>query len=225
MEDLLSKLQNILSSPEGQEQLKNIQNMLGNSSGPEETSQQPSSPQESGGFDFSALAGMLSGMAGGGQQSAPQNSPPPNPPAQNPQNGGFDLSALAGMLSGMAGGGQQSAPQNSPPPNAPTQNPQNGGFDFSALAGMLSGTNASSGGQQAAPAAGGMPNIDINMILKLQQIFRSVNVNDKNSQLLLALKPHFGERRQTKVDQAISMMRLFSMLPALKESGIFSGLL
>lgn len=186
MEDLLSKLQNILSSPEGQEQLKNIQNMLGNSSGPEETSQQPSSPQESGGFDFSALAGMLSGMAGGGQQSAPQNSPPPN---------------------------------------APTQNPQNGGFDFSALAGMLSGTNASSGGQQAAPAAGGMPNIDINMILKLQQIFRSVNVNDKNSQLLLALKPHFGERRQTKVDQAISMMRLFSMLPALKESGIFSGLL
>ena len=69
-----------------------------------------------------------------------------------------------------------------------------------------------------------MPNIDLNMILKLQQVFKSMNVNDKNSQLLLALKPHFSERRQAKVDQAISMMRLMNMLPMLKESGIFSGL-
>ena len=49
-------------------------------------------------------------------------------------------------------------------------------------------------------------------------------INDKNTQLLLALKPHFSERRRQKVDQAISMMRLMAMLPALKESGIFAGL-
>jgi len=55
-------------------------------------------------------------------------------------------------------------------------------------------------------------------------VFQSMNVNDKNTQLLLALKPHFGEKRQAKVDQAISMMRLFSMLPMLQESGIFAGL-
>ena len=61
-------------------------------------------------------------------------------------------------------------------------------------------------------------------IVRLQQVFQSMSVNDKNTQLLQALKPHFSERRRAKVDQAVSMMRLFSMLPALQESGLFAGL-
>ena len=60
--------------------------------------------------------------------------------------------------------------------------------------------------------------------MNLQNVFKSMNTNDKNSQLLLALKPHFKEERQAKVDQAISIMRLISMWPVIKESGIFSGL-
>lgn len=175
MDDLMTKLQNILSSPEGQEQLKNISAMLnqGNagSPSPAESSSPPASPSGSG-LDLSGLAAMLGGNAG---SSAP-------PPEQNSQ--GPDLSALAGMLSGLSG-------------------------------------NMGGGAQTAESTA---PNIDMGMILKLQQVFSKMNVNDKNSQLLLALKPHFGARRQAKVDQAISLMRLFSMLPALRESGIFAGL-
>ena len=49
-----------------------------------------------------------------------------------------------------------------------------------------------------------------------------MHTNDKNTQLLLALKPHFGERRQARVDRAIKMIRLFSLLPLLRQSGILS---
>lgn len=68
------------------------------------------------------------------------------------------------------------------------------------------------------------PNIDINAVIKLQQIFSMLQKNDRNTELLLCLKPHFSKERQQKVDRAISMMRLFSMLPAIKESGLFGGL-
>lgn len=184
MDDLAAKLQSILSSPEGQEQLKNIQSMLGMSG--QEASAQTGSPaggSASGGPDLSSLLNSLGGGNGA------QNAVPASGQSQTGQ-GGFDLSSLLGML-GNSGGGQ----------NQPQA--------------------ASDGGAEANT---GMPNIDVGMILKLQQVFQSMKVNDKNSQLLLALKPHFGQNRQMKVDQAISMMRLFSMLPMLKESGIFSGL-
>lgn len=70
---------------------------------------------------------------------------------------------------------------------------------------------------------------DLNSLLKLQQVFSTMNVKDKNTELLLALKPHFSAERAGKVDKAISMMRLFSMaptiLPMLKDSGILQGIL
>lgn len=179
MDDIVSQIQNILSTPEGQEQLKNIQSMLGMNDAPAQQSQANAGPAQAGGqggFDISNLASILNSMGGSGGASAPAA------PAQAAPNGGIDLSGLASMLGGMGGGGNGEA------------------------------------------AGAGMPSIDMNTILKLQQVFRSMNVNDKNTQLLQALKPHFGDKRQAKVDQAISLMRLFSMLPALKESGIFAGL-
>ena len=224
MDDLAGKLQSILSSKEGQEQIKNIQEMLGMSgssgapSGGQTPSEQPPSEQAqspagaspgTGGLpDLSSLLGML-GQGGGGQA----------PSGQAGGTGGFDLSSLMGML------GQQSNPASNPPDGS-----QGGSPDLSSLLSMLGQTQSGQtpSGQPNAGAGSStdisMPNIDLNMILKLQQVFKSMNVNDKNSQLLLALKPHFSERRQSKVDQAISMMRLMNMLPMLKESGIFSGL-
>ncbi|MEG0691592.1 MAG: hypothetical protein RR444_00745 [Oscillospiraceae bacterium] len=183
MDDLMSKLQSILSSKEGQEQLKNIQSMLSNSGNKQPESAPP--PQNTG-FDLSSLANMFSSMGGNqAQQEAPKAQANDNNAGGN--NSGFDLSSIMSMLGGL--GGQKSN-------EADTTN----------------------------SATSGMPNIDINMIMKLQQVFSSMNVSDKNSQLLLALKPHFSDHRSKKVDQAISMMRLFSMMPMLKESGIFSGL-
>lgn len=178
MDDLMSKLQSILGTKEGQDQLKNIQSMLNNS---------------------------------GSQQAE-------NPP---PQNGGFDLSSLAGLFSSMSA----SSPPQEPPQEADNATGANsGGFDLSSIMSMLGGLGGGAAGNPSTAAPSGMPNIDINMIMKLQQVFSSMNVSDKNSQLLLALKPHFSEQRSKKVDQAISMMRLFSMMPMLKESGIFTGL-
>ncbi len=193
MEDLMEKLQSILSTKEGQAQLNNIASMLnmnGNGNSNSNTTQEQTQSNQS------------------------------NPPSQT---GGFDLSSIANMLSGMNNSGNTNNTNNSTQ-SQPSTN-EGGGADLSGLASMLSGLgNSSNTNQTQANPDSSIPNIDINMIMKLQQVFSSMNVNDKNSQLLKALKPHFSDTRQKKVDQAISMMRLMSMLPMLKESGIFSGL-
>ena len=182
MEELMSKLQGILGSQEGQEQLKNIQNMLGNSN----NQPQDNAPPQNSGFDLSSLANMFSSMGGA---QAPSNAPPAPVATDNNNNGGgFDLSSIMSMLGGMGGG------------------------------------NAGANTSENNTTSSGMPNIDINMIMNLQKIFSSMNISDKNSQLLLALKPHFSESRAKKVDQAIGMMKIFSIWPLLKDSGIFKGL-
>ncbi len=185
MDDLMSKLQSILSTKEGQEQLKNITSMLNNSG----NKQAESSPPQNGGFDLSSLANMFSSMNGASAPQEPQNASNNSNENNGNNNSGFDMSSIMSLLGGLGGGANNA-------------------------------TNSVNGND----TANGMPNIDINMIMKIQQIFSSMNVSDKNSQLLVALKPHFSEQRSKKVDQAISMMRLFSMMPMLKESGIFAGL-
>lgn len=131
MEGLAEKLNEILSSPEGQEQLKSIAAMLG---------------------------------GGDNGQSAPD-------------------------LSGLFGG----APQESPP--------------------------------QESAGNDGMPQLDMATLMSIQNMVKSMNVNDKNTQLLLALKPQLGERRRQRVDNAVKMLKLLALLPMLKQSGILSGLI
>ena len=76
-----------------------------------------------------------------------------------------------------------------------------------------------------APNAGNLlGNIDLGTIAKISQILGTINTRDQNVELLLALKPHFGEKRQKKVDDAIRIMQLVKVLPLLKESGIFGNL-
>ncbi len=174
MDELLSKLQGILSTPEGQQQLHAIQSMLGGDtaqpSGPEAASQPAAAPQ-----------------------------PPPPAPLQAQAGGGNALSGLMELL----GGG--TAP--SPAPQAGS-----GGPDLSSLFSMLKGETA------APPQSPGMPNIDVNLLMKLQQIFTRMNqADDKDTRLLLALKPHFSERRQARLDQAMSLMRLMTVMPMLRE--------
>ena len=143
MEDLFSKIQEILGSKEGQEQLKNVAQMLGASSS-------SSSSQQA-----------------------------------QPQSDGLDLSSLSSLL-----GGQE----NSSPLPAAQQN--------------------------ANPLAG----IDINMLMQVQRMLSSMQEEDNNTRLLLALKPHFSESRQKKVDQAVKMLRLLSVLPIIQKSGLLGGL-
>ena len=131
MEDLAEKLNGILSSPEGQEQLKEI-------------------------------AAMFSGT------------------------GAPDLAGIFGQKS-------------EPPASAEKAEPNEPGVET--------------------------PQIDMAAIAGIQKMVRSMNTNDKNTQLLLALKPHFSEARQKRVYNAVKMLRLMSLLPMLKQSGILSGLI
>lgn len=67
--------------------------------------------------------------------------------------------------------------------------------------------------------------IDIEAIMKLGEIMSSMNnSNDKNTRLLLALKPHLRPENRQKVDNALKLMKIISLLPLLRESGIMDGL-
>lgn len=64
-------------------------------------------------------------------------------------------------------------------------------------------------------------NIDINMLMKLQEIFSQMSCDDRNVSLLMALRPHL--KNPQKVDGAINILRMMSILPALEKSGLFGG--
>ena len=98
--------------------------------------------------------------------------------------------------------------QNSEP--SKNQNFSAPSFDFSSLF------------NQSQPSAEpNFPNIDMNMLMKLQGIFSKMNCEDSNVNLLRALRPHL--KNPQKVDGAINILRLMSVLPALEECGIFGG--
>ncbi|MCM1487594.1 MAG: hypothetical protein NC203_04415 [Firmicutes bacterium] len=66
--------------------------------------------------------------------------------------------------------------------------------------------------------------IDIEGIMKLGEIMSSMSKSDKNTQLLLALKPHLRPENRQKADNAIKLLKILNILPLLKESGIIDGL-
>ena len=68
-------------------------------------------------------------------------------------------------------------------------------------------------------------NIDLEAIMKLGEMLSAMNsASDKNTQLLLALKPHLRPENRQKVDNALRLIKIINILPLLKESGILNGL-
>lgn len=68
----------------------------------------------------------------------------------------------------------------------------------------------------------GIPQLDMNTLMMLQKAMSLFNQEDKNTELLRALKPHFSTERAKKVDDAIHIMQLIRLLPLAKEMGLFS---
>lgn len=64
---------------------------------------------------------------------------------------------------------------------------------------------------------------DIGKIMTLGSIISNASKADKNTELLLALKPHLKEEKQEKVDKVIKIFKLISIWPAIKESGLLGG--
>lgn len=59
---------------------------------------------------------------------------------------------------------------------------------------------------------------ELEMMMKAKRIFDRMNgASSKNADLINALKPHLSEESQHKADQAIRIMKLFEMLPYIKE--------
>lgn len=59
---------------------------------------------------------------------------------------------------------------------------------------------------------------DLNMMLKAKSIFdRMNNTSSKNADLINALKPHLSEESQRKADTAIRILRIFEILPYIKD--------
>lgn len=66
---------------------------------------------------------------------------------------------------------------------------------------------------------------DFSSLLKLQGLMGAFGQNDKNTDLLLALKPHLNDEKKKKVDKAIKLMRLLAVWNVLKESGMLKDFL
>ncbi len=133
------------------------------------------------------------------------------------EEGMNQLRTVAAAL-GLNGGGDTGPSQ---PPAPSSSNANN--FDISAIASMLNGLQNGQNMPQEPPSQpSSMPAIDPKMLGMLQTAMSAFNTNDHNVELLRALKPHFTEGRGHRVDDAIRLMQIFKMLPALGESGLFS---
>lgn len=93
-------------------------------------------------------------------------------------------------------------------------------------AGSTNGACDAAGASASPPAsvssAGGGELFDPSMLMHLSELMRMQNQPDKNTALLLALKPHLGERRQLRVDKAVKLIRLYSVWKAAKASGMLN---
>lgn len=59
------------------------------------------------------------------------------------------------------------------------------------------------------------------MIAKISSLMGAMNKKDDRTRLIEALKPLLSEKRRKKADEAMQMMKLFEILPAL--GGIMGG--
>ena len=89
--------------------------------------------------------------------------------------------------------------------------------------------NKSGAKHQPEPSAedsGGLfSGLDPEMLFRMLSLFETLNQPDDNERFLLALKPLLREENRKKIDSAIRLLKLFTVLPILKDSGIFGQLL
>ena len=201
-----------LNDPQKMQQLGQMLSSLG-LGGP--ASAQTNAQQASSEPNLSALLSSL-------QQQMENGSSGQNQPSQAPS--GANLSALLSTLQQQMENGskgssasdlsslllalQQGAAQNGT--NSAGQTPQ--GPDLSSLLSALQGS----------PSGANAPAISMDTILKIQRTMQALSRSNPNIDLLRAMRPLLSPRRARKVDDAIRIMQLIQLLPALKESGLFA---
>lgn len=64
-------------------------------------------------------------------------------------------------------------------------------------------------------------NLDPSMILKVGNLMRQFQKDDDRCVFLNSLKPLISEARRKKVDEATKMLKLLTLLPHIKDIGLF----
>ena len=84
----------------------------------------------------------------------------------------------------------------------------------------------SSPGQQVSGSSNGQPAISpeaMGMVMKLMPLLSSINQENDNTRFLKALRPLLGKERQHRLDEAMRLLQLTSLLPLLKQQGLFNS--
>ena len=94
-----------------------------------------------------------------------------------------------------------------------------------------SGQSGENGGAQKAPESpkDNAPNnilpdgMSMDMIMKLAPVISKLGhaSDDKNSQLIMALKPHLKPENRHRADEAAQFLKLLTLLPYLKDLDLF----
>lgn len=120
-----------------------------------------------------------------------------------------DINMLKSVASSILGeSGQNSDKTNIAPQDA---KPQNNGTVNSRRENQIN--------TSALPSAlAGLDGIDFDMIMKAKSIFDKMNsTSNKNADLIMALKPHLRPETQNKADTAVRILKLFEVLPLIRE--------
>lgn len=66
---------------------------------------------------------------------------------------------------------------------------------------------------------------DIGDMLKIGSLLSSISENDSGTEFLLALRPHVKEKRQKRVDKAVKLLRLMTILESAKKNGLLNDII
>lgn len=86
---------------------------------------------------------------------------------------------------------------------------------------MFGSTSDASEASSENKPPGGELSIDPSALMSLMS---GLSKNDRNCDLLIALKPLLSEDKQPRVDKAVRLLRLYNIYSELKESGALGNL-
>lgn len=126
-----------------------------------------------------------------------------------------DINMLKSVASSILG---EEAQKNTPPQQNGNAGSKNTAADHQARNHTNKNVNQAADVTNALALANGLDNIDFDMIMKAKNIFEKMNsTKSKNADLIMALKPHLNPKTQNKADQALRILKLFEVLPLLRE--------
>ena len=94
--------------------------------------------------------------------------------------------------------------------------------DISAILGLLSSGEEKQSNDSGEDSGSIFSEIDPEMLIKLISVFSQLGERDKNTDLLLALKPHLRAENRPKVDNAVQIMKLITIMSALNDNNLFN---